>query len=373
MKDAGQSVWLDDLSRDMIRSGHLKKLIDEDGISGVTSNPTIFQKAIEGSDIYDSSILQMVSGGVRDERDIYMALTMEDISEAADILYPVYDSSGGRDGFVSIEVSPDLAYYTDATIKEARSLFYEIGKRNVLVKVPATEKGIRAIEELTFEGVNVNVTLLFSLGRYRDVAEAYIRGLERRVIAGRPIDGIVSIASFFVSRVDTLVDGILDGKISAAGSGAEKDRIKSLYGMVGVANCTLAYQMYKEIFEGERFKMLRAGGAVEQRLLWGSTGTKNPKYSDVKYVEELVARNTVNTLPSNTIDKFEDHGRVRGSIEDNTQEARLVFKTVSSLGIMMEEVGLKLEQEGVAKFTQSFYDVLMALARKRDFFLAKAA
>ncbi len=228
LKDAGQSVWLDDLSRDMIRSGRLKKLIEVDGISGVTSNPTIFQKAIEGSEIYDSSIMQMVRGGIRDERDIYMALTMEDISEAADVLYPVYESSGGRDGFVSIEVSPDLAYYTDATINEARRIFSEIGKKNVLVKVPATEKGLRAIEQLTFEGVNVNVTLLFSLGRYRDVAEAYIRGLEKRVVNGLPVEGIVSIASFFVSRVDTLVDGILDEKIQTAATDIEKDRITAL-------------------------------------------------------------------------------------------------------------------------------------------------
>jgi transaldolase len=315
----------------------------------------------------------MSEGGTRDERDIYMALTMEDVSEAADILRPVYDSSGGRDGFVSIEVSPDLAYNTEATINEARFLFFEIGKRNVLVKVPATEKGLKAIEQLTFEGLNVNVTLLFSLGRYREVAEAYIRGLERRIIAGRPVDGIVSVASFFVSRVDTLVDGVLDGKLSAAGSDAEKDMINSLYGKMGVANCRLAYQMYKEIFDGERFKMLRENGALEQRLLWGSTGTKNPKYSDIKYVEELVAGNTVNTLPQDTINKFKDHGRVTASMEDNTLEARLVFKMVSSLGLMMEEIGLKLEQEGVAKFTQSFYGVLMAIARKRDLSLAKAA
>jgi len=265
LKDAGQSVWLDDLSRDMIRSGRLKKLIEVDGISGVTSNPTIFQKAIEGSDIYDSSIMQTVRDGVRDERDVYMALTMEDISKAADVLYPVYDSSGGRDGFVSIEVSPDLAYYTDATIKEARRLFNGIGKKNVLVKVPATEKGLRAIEQLTFEGVNVNVTLLFSLGRYRDVAEAYIRGLEKRLMSGLPVEGIVSIASFFVSRVDTLVDSILDEKLRVISTDAEKDRIVGLYGKVGVANCKLAYQMYKEIFDGERFKMLREKGAMEQR------------------------------------------------------------------------------------------------------------
>lgn len=373
LKDAGQSIWLDDLGRDIIRSGHLKKLIDEDEVSGVTSNPTIFQKAIEGSDIYDSSIRQMAEGGTRDERDIYMALTMEDVSEAADILRPVYDSSGGRDGFVSIEVSPDLAYNTEATINEARFLFFEIGKRNVLVKVPATEKGLKAIEQLTFEGLNVNVTLLFSLGRYREVAEAYIRGLERRVIAGRPVDGIVSVASFFVSRVDTLVDGILDEKLRTAVSDVEKGKIKSLYGKVGVANCRLAYQMFKEIFESERFKILREHGALEQRLLWGSTGTKNQKYSDVKYVEELVARDTVNTIPQDTMNKFKDHGRVSGSIEDNTQEARLVFRTVSSLGIRMEDVGLKLEQEGVAKFTQSFYDALMSIARKRDLSLAIAA
>jgi transaldolase len=361
--EAGQSVWLDELGRDIIRSGELKRLVEEDGLSGVTSNPTIFQKAIEGSSLYDAELEEQVKRGVKDEKELFLALTMEDVSRAADILFPVYVKTSGRDGFVSIEVSPDLAYDTETTLAEARRLFFGIARKNVLVKVPGTLPGLAAIRQLTSEGINVNVTLLFSVPRYEKVMDAYMKGLEERAALGQPIDGITSVASFFVSRVDTLADKLL----------GEKGAPRELYGKAAVANSVLAYHAYMEFFRGERFMRLKGNGGRVQRLLWGSTSTKDPAYSDIKYVEELIAPDTINTMPADTMMKFKDHGVVRLAMEGRLPGARSVLKRLASAGIDMADVTARLEEEGVRKFSESYFDVLAAVARKRDGILKKAA
>jgi transaldolase len=371
LKEIGQSVWLDNLSRKLIQSGELKRLIDEDGLSGITSNPTIFQKAISGSTDYDSSLQKMIDKGVKDEKELFLGLAMEDVSEAADLLWPTYQSANGQDGFVSIEVSPDLAYDTDATISEARRLFSTIGKKNILVKVPGTKQGLPAIEQLTSEGVNVNVTLLFSTERYEEVAEAYLKGLERRASKGQPIDEIASVASFFVSRVDTLTDKLLEARPSSATSKAEKDKMANLSGKAAVANAKIAYKKYRSIFSDRRFLTLKAKGGHLQRILWGSTGTKNPKYSDIKYVEELIAPDSINTLPEATIQAFKDHGQAKITINNDLKEVERLFPELKSMGIDIREVTEQLEKEGVQLFSDSFFALLKEIARKRDLFLSR--
>ena len=371
LKELGQSVWLDNLSRKLINSGELKRLIDGDGLSGITSNPTIFQKAISGSTDYDASLRRMIDKGTKDEKELFLGLAFEDVSMAADMLWPVYHSSNGLDGFVSIEVSPDLAYDTEATISEARRLFSTIGKKNILVKVPATKQGLPAIEELIGEGVNVNITLLFSTERYEEVMEVYLRGLERRANKGQPINEIVSVASFFVSRVDTLTDKLLETRLSSAASKAEKDKIMSLFGKAAVTNAKIAYKKYRDIFSGKRFLTLREKGGHVQRILWGSTGTKNLKYSDIKYVEELIGSDSINTLPETTIMAFKDHGQARITISDHLEEAQRLFPELKSVGIDIDEVTEQLEKEGVQLFSDSFFSLLKEIAKKRDSFLIK--
>ncbi len=373
LNQAGQSIWLDFLSRDIIRSGRLGALVREDNVSGITSNPTIFQGAIEGSDIYDAQIKELAGSTASEPKKIYETITTEDIREAADILKEVYDRSGGQDGYVSIEVSPKLARDADASINEARRLASEIGRKNILVKIPGIPEGVRAVEELTAEGINVNVTLLFSVQRYEAVAMAYLRGIERRISEGLPVSDIHSVASFFVSRVDTLFDTMFNEKLPAAGTENEERRIKNLYGKAGVANCKLAYQKYKEMFLGTGFRHIRENGANAQRLLWASTGTKNPKYSDIKYVEELIAPDTVNTMPLDTLTKFRDHGKVRITIEQDLQDARDVFEKIFSIGINLEQATERLEEEGVKKFSDSYNDVLAAIAKKIEGMAEKAA
>ena len=371
LKEIGQSVWLDNLSRKLIHSGELKRLIDEDGLSGITSNPTIFQKAISGSTDYDSSLRRIIDKGVKDEKELFLGLAMADISDAADLLWPTCQSANGQDGFVSIEVSPDLAYDTPATISEARRLFSTLGKKNILVKVPGTKQGVPAIEQLTSEGVNVNVTLLFSTERYEEIAEAYLKGLERRANQGQPINEIASVASFFVSRVDTLTDNLLETRLSSATSKAEKDKIASLFGKAAVANAKIAYEKYRSIFSGKRFLALKAKGGHIQRILWGSTGTKNPKYSDIKYVEELIASDSINTLPEATIKAFKDHGQAKITITDGLKEAEQLFAELKSIGIDIREVTDQLEKEGVQLFSDSFFALLKEIAKKRDSFLSQ--
>jgi transaldolase len=369
LQEIGQSFWLDNLSRNLLNSGELKRLIDEDGITGITSNPTIFQKAISGSKDYDASIISLLDKGVRDEKELFLNMAFEDISRAADLLGPVYQKSGGRDGFVSIEVSPDLAYDTEKTIAEAKRLFSTIGKKNILVKVPATKQGIPAIEQLTAAGVNVNVTLLFSVRRYEEVAAAYIRGLEKRANQGQPINEIFSVASFFVSRVDTLTDKLLEARLSAETSEAEKKRIRSLLGKAAVANARLAFKKYKQIFSEKRFRSLK--GARIQKILWGSTGTKNPGYSDIKYVEELIGPDSINTLPETTLKAFMDHGLAQITIYDKLEEAERLFLELKELGVDIHDVTEQLEKEGVKLFSDSFFLLLKEIAEKRDSFLSK--
>ena len=371
LKELGQSVWLDTLSRKLINSGELKRLIDEEGLSGITSNPSIFQKAISGSNEYDLSVQRLLEQGARDEKELFLGLAFEDISTSADMLRPTYQITGGRDGFVSIEVSPDLAYDTGATIAEARRLFSALNRKNVLVKVPGTKQGLPAIEQLTSEGVNVNVTLLFSVERYEEVIEAYFRGLEQRVSKDQPIHEITSVASFFVSRVDTLTDKLLETRLSSTTSKAEKDKITSLFGKAAVANAKIAYKKYKNIFSGKRFLTLKEKGGRIQRILWGSTGTKNPKYSDIKYVEELIAPDSINTLPETTLDAFKNHGQTKITISDHLEEAERVFPELKSAGIEINDVTEQLEREGVKLFSDSFFTLLKEIAQKRDSFLLK--
>jgi len=365
LKEAGQSVWIDYLSRDLINTDELKKLMDEDGVNGVTSNPSIFQKAIEGSDSYDGQLKELVAGGLRDEKELFLKVATKDVGDAADMLLPVYEETGGRDGFVSIEVSPDLAYDTEKTISEARRLFETVGRKNILIKVPATIPGLAAIERLIADGVNVNVTLLFSVERYRAVAEAYMKGLEKRAGQGKPLGGIASVASFFVSRVDTLVDKLLDERA--------KGEAKRLRGKAAVANARLAYREFERLVSGKRWKSLEQKGAKVQRLLWGSTSTKDPAYSDIKYVTELIGPDTVNTMPEDTMMAFRDHGKARPVIGEGLDEAEALFGELDGLGIDMEVVTDRLEKEGVKKFSDSFFDVLEKVAGKRDRMLKSKA
>jgi transaldolase len=315
----------------------------------------------------------MVERGVTEPKSIYEALTTEDIREAADILKEAYDKSGGEDGFVSIEVSPALARDAQGSIKEAKRLFAEIGRKNILIKIPGVPEGAEAIEALIADGINVNVTLLFSVQRYEAVAAAYLKGIEKRISAGQPVSEIRSVASFFVSRVDTLFDMMLNEKLPTAGTEIEERRIKNLYGKVGGANCKLAYQKYKELFLSTNFRLIREKGANDQRLLWASTGTKNPKYSDIKYVEELIAPDTVNTMPLKTMMAFKDHGKVKATIEQDLQDARDVFEKLVSIGINLEQATVQLEEEGVKKFSDSYNDVLGAISKKVESIKAQAA
>ncbi|HUO76296.1 MAG TPA: transaldolase [Thermodesulfovibrionales bacterium] len=364
LNEAGQCVWLDNLYRDLITTGSLMHMM-EDGITGITSNPTIFQKAISGSAAYDESIIMMLRKGITDPKELFLGLAMEDVSRAADVLRPVYGTSKCLSGYVSIEVSPDLAHDTRGTIKEALHLFSAINKKNILVKVPATKEGLPAIEELTASGVNVNVTLLFSIERYKEVAEAYIRGLEQRLRKKEQINEIISVASFFVSRVDTLVDKLLEQRI-ASSSGEEKNRLTALLGKAAVANAKLAYREYERIFTTSRFLSLKEKGANVQRLLWGSTGTKNPKYSDIKYVDELIGPDTINTMPEATLNAFKDHGTVKITIGEQMDKAEKVLKELASLGISIKEVTDQLEKDGVKAFADSYFALLDEISKRRD-------
>ena len=369
LKEIGQSIWLDNLSRHLMDSGELRRLIEEDGLTGITSNPTIFQKAISGSQDYDSSLEALLRKGIQEEKELFLGLAFEDIARAADMLRPVYQGSRGKDGFVSIEVSPDLAFETEKTIAEAKRLFSTLGKKNVLIKVPATKPGLPAIERLTDEGVNVNVTLLFSVNRYEEVVEAYLRGLESRARRGQSIQEISSVASFFVSRVDTLTDKLLEARLSSASSEAQKQKIISLFGKAAVSNAKLAYKKYEALFSGARFLALKEANV--QRILWGSTGTKNPKYSDVKYVEELIGPGSINTVPEATLKAFLDHGRARVTIHEGIEAAERLSGELKSVGVHLNQVTEELEEEGVKLFSDSFFALLKEISQKKNSFLAK--
>jgi len=358
----GQSPWLDFIRRTLLSSPEMKRMLAEDGLKGMTSNPTIFEKAIDGSNDYDQQFEQLVAQG-KDVDDIYEALTIQDIQAACDVLRPLYDSSASKHGYVSYEVSPELANDTNGTIDAARRYWKRIGRPNVMIKVPSTPEGLPAITTLISEGINVNVTLMFSMKHYDNVAEAYIKGIEKRVAGGGAVDRIFSVASFFVSRVETLVDKKIDEKLKQKNDPA----LAALKGTAAVANTKLVYQRYKEIFLGNRFAAMKAQGARTQWPLWASTGTKDTAhYSDVKYVDELIGADTVNTMPPATMDAFRAHGKPTASLESKLDEARNAVNKLKSFGIDLLDVGEELQNEGVELFKKSFEDLMAATKKHRD-------
>ncbi|CCE05217.1 putative bifunctional: transaldolase (tal-like)(N-terminal), Glucose-6-phosphate isomerase (pgi-like)(C-terminal) [Bradyrhizobium sp. STM 3843] len=365
LEQHGQAVWLDFLARGFIGKGDLKRLIDQDGVKGVTSNPSIFEKAIGSSDEYDAPIGKALKSGDRPVAALFEALAVEDIQHAADVLRPVYDQFDGNDGFVSLEVSPYLAMETKGTITEAEHLWKAVDRRNLMIKVPATDAGLPAIQHLISKGISVNITLLFSQEVYRQVAEAYLAGLEAYVADGGDPSHVASVASFFVSRIDTMVDKQLDQKIAQANDPTEKERLAALKGKIAIANAKMAYQDYKRLFAGERWEALAAKGAKPQRLLWASTGTKNKDYSDVLYVEELIGPNTVNTVPPATLDAFRDHGKVRDSLEENVEDAEAALDELERSGISLDQITADLVVDGVKQFADAADKLYGAVAYKR--------
>jgi len=361
----GQSLWYDNIRRGLITSGELQALIDKDGLRGVTSNPSIFEKAIAGSTDYNDALKALEKAKDQDAKSIYETLAVKDIQDAADVMLPVYQKTKKRDGYISLEVSPYLANDTAGTIEEARRLWKWVARPNVMIKVPATPAGVPAIRTLIGEGINVNVTLLFSMDAYETVAEAYVAGLEAFASNGGDPSGIASVASFFISRIDSAVDALLTAKIKAAASKEDRELLSGLLGKVAIANAKLTYRRYQEIVKGERWQKLAKKGAQTQRLLWASTSTKNPNYRDVVYVEELIGPDTVDTVPSATFDAFRDHGRARASLAENVEDARRVMETLPKAGVSMKEVTDRLLQEGVALFADAFDKLLAAVEKKR--------
>ena len=352
----GQSIWLDYIERDLIVSGELKKMIDEDGLRGMTSNPAIFEKAFSGSDDYVKDIKALSASG-NDLKHIYATLSQRDVRDASKVFQEVFDKTAGKDGFVSLEVNPYLAHDTQGTIEEARRLWQGLDRPNVLIKVPATKEGLPAITQLISEGINVNVTLLFGVPRYKEVAEAYISGLEARAAKGEPINHIASVASFFLSRIDVMVDPLLEKQMQT------NELAKKLHGQVAIASAKKAYQVFSELFNSERFKKLEQKGARVQRLLWASTGTKNPDYSDVKYVDALIGKDTVNTVPVETLNAYRDHGDPKSRLTNDAEGVVEAFARLSELGINIDEVTQKLEDEGVEKFNKAFDQLFEALKK----------
>ncbi len=353
LSELGQSVWIDYLSRDLLRSGELARMMREDAVVGVTSNPTIFQKAIAAGEAYDEQLREVLAEE-RDPKEIFLRLAIQDVSDALDLLRPVWDEGSGQDGYVSLEVDPTLAYDTEATTAEAIRLHKAVDKPNLFVKIPATKPGLPAIEDMIAKGKSINVTLIFALERYEEVARAYIRGLERLVAGGGDPSTVASVASFFVSRVDTETDKRLDEM-------GGHDRLK---GKLAIANAKLAYERYKELFSGEKWDFLVSKGATAQRPLWASTSTKNPEYRDVMYVEELIGPMTVNTMPEETIQAFQDHGKVALTLEQGIDEAEKVFADLAQAGIDYDDVTDTLEREGVEKFADSFAELIEGIRAK---------
>lgn len=360
----GQSIWYDNIRRAMLVSGDLKMKIEQDDLRGVTSNPTIFEKAITGSTDYDEQMRSLINAG-KSVKEIYEALVIDDIGRAADILKPVYDKTDGVDGYISLEVNPRLAYDTKGTIEEADRLFHTLGRKNVMIKIPAAQEGLPAIEEAIYRGINVNVTMIFSIENYEQVANAFIKGLERRAAEGKTVDHIASVASFFVSRVDTMIDADLEYRARHSAVD-EKAALENLCGKAAIANAKLAYLRFKEIFHGERFATLKTKGAQVQRPLWASTGTKNPKYSDVLYVDSLIGPDTVNTVPPATYTAFRDHGKVALTLEQGLNECRETISKLAELGIDLKEVTAKLQSDGLASFVGSFDTLVESIEAKRD-------
>ena len=364
LKNFGQSVWYDNIDRSQLVSGQFKGLLEEDGVTGVTANPTIFQKSISSGHAYDEQITQLISEG-KSTSDIYETMIIQDIRTVADMLRPIYDRTNMQDGYVSLEVSPDLAHDTNATIAEVRRFWKMVDRPNLLVKIPATPEGIPAIQAALSEGINVNITLIFSIQAYRDVTESYLNALEERNASGKDISHIASVASFFVSRVDTLVDKLLDDKIKATADSAEQQKLKMLQGKAAIANARLVYQDFKKIFSTPRFETLKHSGAHVQRPLWASTSTKNPAYRDVLYAEELIGPDTVDTMPLETIENFKDHGRVALTIENNIPQAKAELEMLESVGIYYNAVTQQLLDEGVQKFADSFHQLFQGIEEKK--------
>jgi transaldolase len=365
LKTLEQSVWYDNIDRGQLVSGQFKRLLDENGVSGVTANPTIFQKSISQGHAYDEQITNLIRSG-KGTSDIYEALIIQDIQTVADSLRTIYETSGRQDGFVSLEVSPDLAHDTEGTLAEVRRFWKMVDRPNLMIKIPGTPEGIPAVQQALTEGINVNITLIFSIEDYRQVAEAYISALENRNAAGQDISHIASVASFFVSRVDTLVDKVLEDKIKATNDSSEQQKLKSLEGKAAIANARLVYQDFKHIFGTPRFETLRHSGAHEQRPLWASTSTKNPAYRDVLYAEQLIGPNTVDTMPLETIEKFRDHGKVNLTIENDLAEASAVFEELDKVGIHYDQVTKQLQDEGVQKFADSFHELFSGIEAKKQ-------
>ena len=354
VQDFGQSIWLDFFDRKIMNSGELKKLIDVDGVRGVTSNPSIFEKAISSSSDYDEDIAKL-SQQKSNIEEIFLGLEVKDIKRAADFFKPVYEQTNGMDGFVSLEVSPHLAHNTEGTIKQARELWKAVDRKNVMIKIPGTAEGLPAIRKCISEGININITLLFGLPRYKEVTDAYISGLEDRIKNNQPIGQIASVASFFLSRIDVLIDPLLEEK-----------GLSEMKGEVAIASAKKAYEIYKEVFNSERFKKLEAKGAKRQRVLWASTSTKDPSFSDVKYVEALIGAETINTIPIETLEAFNEHGKAESHLEDNLDKATHVLTQLKEKGIDINTITQKLEDEGIEKFNKAYDKLLEAIEKQKQ-------
>ena len=354
IRQHGQSIWLDLLNREIMDSGKIQSLIDDDDLRGLTSNPSIFEKAITGSSDYDDDI-DKLSKNEKDNATIFFDMAIDDIQRAADIFKPVYDKTNGKDGFVSLEVSPFLARDTDGTIEQVRELWKRVDRKNVMIKIPGTKQGLAAIRECLREGININITLLFGLPRYREITEAFMGGLEDRFNEGNSIKGVSSVASFFLSRIDVMVDPML-----------KEEGAENLVGEIAIASAKKAYQIYLDMIKSDRFKKLEANGAQRQRVLWASTSTKDPSFSDVKYVETLIGEDTINTLPVETIDAFRDHGKVENTLIEGVDHANKVMDDLKDKGIDIDEITQKLEDEGVEKFNVAYNNLIESIDKKRD-------
>ena len=364
LKALGQSVWLDDIDREQLLSGQFQRLIDEDGLSGATGNPTIFEHSITHDTTYDEQMQQLIALG-KSAQEIYEVLAMTDVKRVADMLRPIYDRTNGQDGFVSIEVSPYLAHDTEATLAEVRRFWHTIDRPNLMVKIPSTPAGVPAIRRALAEGININITLIFSLENYRQVVEAYLGALEECSAKGQDIRRIASVASFFVSRVDVLVDQLLADKIKAASDDTEQQKLQALKGKIAIANARLVYQEFKRLFGGPRFAALQQRGARVQRPLWASTSTKNPAYRDVLYAEELIGPDTVDTMTLTSIERFREHGQVRLSAQDQLPGAQADLAALQNVGISYEQVTRQLQEEGVRRFADSFDKLFQCIDNKR--------
>lgn len=364
LKTQGQSVWYDNIDRAQLASGAFKRMLDEDGVVGVTANPTIFEKSISSGHAYDEQMTQLINAG-KSTNEIYEALVIQDIRTVADALRPIYDRTNGSDGYVSLEVSPDLAHNTEGTINEARRFWKTVDRPNLMIKIPATPAGIPAIERTLTEGINVNITLIFSLDSYKAVTEAYLSALENRNAEGKDISHIASVASFFVSRVDTLVDKLLEEKSKASSDAAVQAHLKSLEGKAAIANARLVYQEFTRTFNTPRFESLKHSGAHVQRPLWASTSTKNPAYRDVLYAEELIGPDTVDTMPLETIHNFRDHGVVARTIENDLTGAQATLDELEKVGIHYAQITQQLQDEGVKKFADSFHQLFQGIDNKQ--------